>query len=457
MSTGARRGLIGLALVAALLLILGPVALAGHVERAYRGLLAGLLQALPNGSLVSEHYERGWFRSGASAELLFQPGPEGEPTGAPVRVRLDSRIEQGPGPWFSPRFPPVLARVLTRVELDGLPLAMPASLLTTDIQANGGGVARLEVPAAEGPVQGAGYRVRNGAIEGRASFAANLESLSAEAELPSIELIASTGAPIARLSDGVLSVELERGPGPLYAGSGRLTVASAVLGGAGSDAGAGPDRVTELEGLSVELAQMPAEGLLGIRFDLGADRVQGGGASYRAARLAVNAERLDVEVLTELAEGVGALSSGAVPQAMSGLVGAALMARLLPRLAAAGPSVAIDPLQLETPDGPVSGRLTLGLSGDAGGGIGALALIGALNGNGEIAVPEPVALEMARRWLGGGQTGVPDDRARDTLQGWVREGWVTARDGRISSTFRLAGGSVSVNGKDLPLLRQVFR
>ncbi len=453
MSAGVRRGLVALALVAVLLLILGPFALAGHVERAYRGLLAGLIQALPNGSLVSEHYERGWFRSGSSAELLFQPGPDGAPTGAPMRIRLDSRIEQGPGPWFSPRFPPVLARVLTRVELDGLPVAVPTSLLTTDIQADGGGVARLEVPAAEGRVEGGGYRLRNGAIEGRAEFAANLERLSIEAELPSIELIASAGAPIARLTDGALRTELEQGPGPLYAGRGRLTVASAVLGGARSEVGT----ATELEGLSVELAHTPAEGLLGVRVDLGADRVQGGGASFRAARLAVNAERLDVDVLTELAEGVEALSTGAVPQAMRGLMGAALMARLLPRLAAAGPRVAIDPLQLETPDGPVSGHLTLGLADGPGAGIGPLALIGALKGDGEIAVPEPVALEMARRWLGRGQAGVPDDRAREALQGWVREGWVTVRNDRVSSTFRLADGSVSVNGKDLPLLRQVLR
>jgi hypothetical protein len=66
-------------------------------------------------------------------------------------------------------------------------------------------------------------------------------------------------------------------------------------------------------------------------------------------------------------------------------------------------------------------------------------------------LPQAIALE----WLARADTAVPPAPA-ERLQTWIDGGWVSARDGRVTSTVRLADGQLSVNGKPVPLLRSVF-
>ena len=68
----------------------------------------------------------------------------------------------------------------------------------------------------------------------------------------------------------------------------------------------------------------------------------------------------------------------------------------------------------------------------------------AVAGEGEIDLPESIALD----WLAQSGQGTPA-AARQRLNGWLDAGWVSARDGRLTSTVRLTDGVFSINGKTM--------
>jgi uncharacterized protein YdgA (DUF945 family) len=210
-----------------------------------------------------------------------------------------------------------------------------------------------------------------------------------------------------------------------------------------------------VDDLSLTVSQQGAGERSDFRIDLSAAGLALRGHPYRAISLGLRADGLDTVALSDLAAGLKAMTSGAVSEAMRGMVGAALLAQVLPRLAAAGPRLALDALQIETPEGPVEASLSLGLAspppGDGVAGAGtddpAGMLLGRLQGEGAIALPRQTVLD----WL----AETPRPREQDPAERmgrWLAGGWVSERDGRIASDFRVADGLLTVNGNPVPLL-----
>lgn len=451
---GLRLTSAALASAVGVILLVGPLALGGRAQQAYQNLLGDTLKALPASWVVLEHYDRGWFGSRAQAELSVQPSPGGR-LAKPFHIRLDSLVSHGPLHWFR-AFPPALARVETRAELVDLPVDLPPLLVSTDIGVGGRALARLRVPAGDRAGRNGAYRLQNEELIGTIQFEPGGSRIVTDIRLPGLALMAPSGS-VGELQGLALAADLQRRSGGLYGGTGRIAVGSAQLGPPGAE--------TRLEGLTLNLNQTPRDERLDLSLELGTETLGVGGGAYRDLRLGLAAERLDGETLSELTEGLKALSSGAVSPTMRGLIGAALMARLLPRLAAAGPRISIDPLRVETPEGPASARLSLGLEGSESAGnpkdtpfSDPRAWITALSGDGEMELPESLALEWLGR-AGSASTAAPgpagDDAAntaRARLKPWVEGGWVSASDGRVASAFRLADGLLTVNGKTFPLL-----
>jgi len=389
----------------------------------------------------------------------LKPGP-GSGLDNPLHIRLDSRVSQGPLQWFT-AFPPVLARVETRAELLDLPVDLPPLLAVTDIEGDGGALARLRVPAGDRPGRNGVYRLHNEALTGTVQFQPGDSRIVADMRLPRLALLAPS-RPGAELEELTLAADIRVWSGGLYAGTGHVSVGSAQVGPLGTQ--------TRLDGFRLSINQTPREQHLDLRLDLGADTLSLGDRSYRDLQISLAAEGLDSETLSELNEGLRALSSGAVPPAMRGLIGAALMARLLPRLAVGAPRVTIDPLRVQTPEGLASARLSLNLG--SSGSIGnpkdsrfadLPTWIGMLNGGGEMELPESLALN----WLGrveatskapsGAAATDQANAARAGLKTWVDGGWVSVQDGRVASAFRFADGLLTVNGKTFPLIRPQSR
>ena len=463
MTAAAARGprITPLALLAAglaLLLVGLPWGLGGSAQRAYQGLTGELLSTLPPGSVVAEHYDRGWFRSHATTELALATGASA--SAGPVRIRLDSQVDQGPVHWLNSGLPPVLARVQSRIELVDAPIGLPPLRIVTDLGLDGNSLSSLHLPAVDRPGVNAAYRLRTGELTGTLRFEPRTGALDLDLVLPMAELAAPRG-PVARLEDLRLTSELGAGLG---AGLGTaLDGGDAGSGSPRSESGhSGADAPARgSDGLTREPSQRTRADRLGVRLGLAAESLSLGSQTYRQPRLGFTGEGLDWAAIADLTAAVQVLSSGAGPPPMRGLVGAALLAQLLPRLAAGQPRIRIDPVRVDSPEGPLSVRLSLEIDPGRHNPLdtraspaAASTWIGALKAEGEIELPEP----LARRWLrprGPESVPRPGDAATvppSALQAWLDGGWVSVREGRVTSAFRLAEGLLTINGKTFPLL-----
>jgi hypothetical protein len=404
--------------------------------------------------VVTERYDRGWFRSRATTELALATGTSA--SAAPLRIRLDSQVDQGPLHWLNSGLPPVLARVQSRIELVDPPVALPPLQIVTDLGLDGSSLSRLRLAAVDRPGVNAAYRLRTGELSGTLRVEPASGALDLDLDLPLAELAAPTGS-VARLEELSLRSGLRAGP---------------RTGLAGVDSGSGSPRSESgqpgaeeaargINGLTPEPFQRAHADRLGVRLGLAAESLSLGSQTYRQPRLGFTGEGLDGAAIADLMAAVQVLSSGAAPQALRGLVGAALLAELLPRLAAGQPRILIDPVRVESPEGPLSARLSLEIDPGShnpqvtGASPAATsAWIGALRAEGEIELPEP----LARRWLmppgldASPRPGEATTLPPSALQAWLEGGWVSLREGRVTSALRLADGLLTINGKTFPLL-----
>ena len=444
-----------------------PLVLGTQAQRAYQELLGAAVDALPGATVVFSRYDRGWFSSTANTEWAL------EASGA-QRLRLDSRIEQGPFIWFNLKGFPVLARVQTRAEWLGTAVQLPPLLVTTNISTDGSAVGRLLVPATDQPRRNDSPWLRNTDLTGTLHFSPAAPTVLIEIDLPAVALVTPTG-PLAQLTDSRLRSELRGWTGGLYTGTTRLTIGAARFGGTGAEPANASSTATEprrqrlptgspdtppaapvgasLHGLVIDLTQTPSDRTLDIQLQAQVDDLQLRGQDYRAAQVGISARSLDGESLIDLIEAIQALSSSTRTPALRGLVGLTLVTRLLPRFLAAGPRFDLDPVRLDTPDGPVTLHLRVAApaagDGSANRGSNAVTWLTAITGEGAVTLPESVA----RDWLGpADQEHRGDPPAEQRLDRWLDEGWVSARDGQVSSTVHLVDGVLTVNGRILPLL-----
>jgi hypothetical protein len=460
-----RRFLGGTVLTVAILLGLvlaaGPLVLGYLAKAGYEDLLAGLIEDLPHREILENSYNRGWFVSGAVFEVLIHPDSAVQAPLHPIRIRLDSRIEQGPWIWLTTRLPPILGRVHTRLELQGFPIALPVLPMSTDLYADGSGRVQLRVPPGETLATTQVMGLRHGPLDGDLVVSSGQTAVEVRLTLPEGVVTSPTG-PLARLSD--LRFEVDRPDDS--SGTGRLQVALLEVDGAVGAAGTTPPSL-RIEDLSATLSQTLREGLLDLRLGLAAKQFATASMTYGRSELGLSGERLDAEALADLSEGIRLLATDQVGQEMRGLFTAGLIASLAPRFVASATRIGIEPIRIETPDGLALGRLDLRLDpgSDSPSRLtsGVVDWLVLLRADGDLELPEVVALDWIARWL---EPGFEDEsrptseptaehaarqEAQILLEGWIRDGWVTRRDTRVSSALRLGDGLLTINGKTVPL------
>lgn len=458
-----RSALLALGFLLLLVLTGLPLAIGVGAQRAYQALLRSTYQALPVGWVLVEQYERGWFSSHATAELTRQPATGPAPAAQPTRIRLDSRIDQSPWSWFSAGLFPAAAHVTTRADWVDGPIPLPPLFIDTTVGADGSGRAHLLVPASNQSTGQSrppdGDRLLNQTITGTLYFRPSPPRAALDLRIPSVGLDTAAG-PRARLTGTRIKAELTDWSGGIATGHISLATASARFNPAPQTSPTGQEALVEQ--LTLTLEQAPSEPAparrLNLKLNAAADLLRLDGIAYRSPVVGLSAQSLDAQTVTDIAGALRTLSSEAATPAMRGLVGATLLAQLLPRLMASSPSVELNPFTLSTPDGPVAGHLALAVKGHDGPTNGAAAVLGALlgggpanwlnalTGDGDLALPRPIALAWLARADATGTTSPADQ-----LQALSDGGWITAQDGRIASTLRLASGKLRINGKKIRL------
>lgn len=434
------------AAVAGLFWVLG-----GQAERLYRDALGGLsAQGL---SLVDSRYERGWFSSSATADLVLTTPPGGSPPAEGPRLHVASRIDHGPWSLAAPRLLPAAAVVDSRVELPVPGLDLPPLLLATVIELDGSGVTRLRLP----PERGTGLEVAEG--RGEVRFARG--RASGWFELPALDLTADVGVRIALRGLRTESAGT-RWIGGLFAGNGSLTLTELRVQAPGGELIA--------SGIAITAENVPDAGLMKARAEYRAEGLEVNGAQYAPSLLSISVSRLPGDELASLQQALWEASAEPVTGPMASVALGAVLASHLPRLLAADPGLALDRLEVTTPWGRVEGHLTLstrGLTREV------LERPGAwtahIVGDAEIGLPRTLLIDMLENWRRqealaelrkreGERAALPveteaeiADAAQDQLVGLIRDGWVVEREGRAMTAVKLADALLTVNGKGIAL------
>jgi hypothetical protein len=443
--------LAAVAVVLALVLVL-PWLLGGQARGGYESILAELpARGL---RLTDARYERGWLSSNAVADLVAETAP-----GAPgaVRLRVASRLSHGPWSPDAPRIAPAAAIVETRIELRLPGLEPPPLLLTTVMGLDGSGETRARLPAVDRPA-GAGLAgIRSAEGRGELRFAPGLASFEGHMQIPALEI------------DGESGPEL-RLQGLRAEGAGRRWLEGLFVGHAGLGIDAlevtGVPGAIRARGLAAETLGEPREGkLLDLRGELRLDAVEVEGTGYGPLLLGLGLTGMPAETVAALQHAGRTGDSG--PAAVQA---AAVLADQLPALLEADPRLALERLELQTPEGAVETRLWVGtrrLTREA------LTLPGAwlahLEGAATLAVPRSLLLDLLAGWersrtlaelrrLEPDLAEVPPEREPEIaaaaalrLAGLVRDGWAAEEGGRVQTSARLADGLLTVNGKTLPI------
>ena len=444
--------LAALVVVLALALVI-PWFLGGQARASYEAILAGL--SGQGVRVVETEYERGWFASLAQAELVGEP-PAGASEG--VRLRISSRVNHGPWSPDAPRLMPAAAIVESRVEARFPGIEPPPLLLTTVIDLDGSEKTRVRLPAIERPAGAGEAEVRSEERNGEVRFAPGFASFEGRFELPSLEIDGETGGRVQMR--GLRSESAgSRGVGGLFVGHGLVTVDSLALPGVRGG--------TEARGLSVASRSEPREGgLIDVGTELRLADLQVEGNGYGPVLLALSLTRVPASALAALQQAarIGA-SDPAAGQAV-----AAAMAAQLPSVLEHDPRLALDRLEVKTPEGIVEAQVWVGPRGLT---PEVLALPGAwlahVEGAAQLALPKPLLLDLLAavqrtRALAELRRSDPDitelpaemaprlaAAARDQLAALVRDGWVGEQAGRVATTAKLGDGLLTINGKTLPI------
>jgi uncharacterized protein YdgA (DUF945 family) len=440
----------------ALVVVVGPYWLGGRAELAYRTTFAEIRGRPQVMQVLREDYRRGWFSSKASLELV----PSAADQGTDLRLRIDSDVAHGPRSLEGLNWPPALAEIRSRLALEHPDFHLEGVEIDTRLAWDGGGASQLRLPAMDLQAAGEAPGLRSAAATGMVRFEPG-GSTTGHLDLPSLELVGADGAALLVLRD----LQAEHSTTPwlpgILVGTGKVTVSEAY--------GSGATEPLVAEDLAFDFEAQPEDGLLGVRFSYGVGVLSVGDADYGPSRVEFRASRLDGAALSALQQDLGDLNAQALPEAMAGVAAVAVLMKHLPALVAADPQLALNRLEVVTPQGPIQGRLAIGTQGLTGTDLMVGAWLERLVADGELNLPRSIAVTLLaqgqRETLletlaadGRAEADLTQDEeqalesvAATQLELLVQGGWVKDEGGRLTSVLKLADGVLTINGKPLPL------
>lgn len=429
-----------------------------EAERLYREALSELLSR--GYRIEQDEYRRGWL--GARTLTVVAPPPLADPAAlARPRLQLVSRITHGARGRALLHWPPLLAAASGRATVIGSARALPPLLVDARIDLERRVAAELRLPDVS--YTGASGRLRLSG--GRAGLRSDPGAASWHGwgELPTLEAIGTDGRTLTLHGLG-WRIDASRPGLGLVFGRGELSVAAIALGGAGgtpsfSAAGLGLTLEADPRGERVDLTAAAA-----------LDRLRIHGADYAPLRLRLALTGVDAASLLAIRDAVGELNARSLPESLRGLAFGAILARYLPDVLAGEPRLSLDPVELMTPDGPLSASLSLRLADmDAAGLREPLAWLTHLAGEARVALPQPLLLgwmtEQQRRRVreelmhrGEGAEPLPTrleleiaGAAQAALARLIHERWLIPGEGRLRAAAELGDGRLAVNGKAVPI------
>lgn len=407
-----------------------------------------LLRDLPNRGVevVAHDYERGWFGSRSTTELIL-PANQG-PLALPAAEALILHNEVTHTPWSlsRPNLLPAAGFVDTLIEFVNAEASIPPLEATTRIELDGSGVTRLDMPAHNWGTGREGA-VQTGQGRGEIRFGPRLESVDTRLGVPTVVIEGAGNRGVLGLG-GVRAENTTR----LRADGEFETTGTFSL---DRMAVRAPDMELSGSGIRLRVLSEPQGELLAMSIQIEIDSLEANGEAYAPSEVVIAAERLPVAEIQALGAATQGMGAAEDEWAQIGM-GLTLMSHV-PRILAPAPRVRIDRLDLTTPAGPVSGRLSLGLdpaSQPAGNVRWPPPGLERLSGEAQLALPSSLLLQLLAYWETVQPTsayGTAAERARVRVAEWVDGGWLIDDGERVRASAHLAGLRLSVNDRTVTL------
>jgi uncharacterized protein YdgA (DUF945 family) len=451
-----KKGLAAAAVLSAGAMVALPWVLGAQSRQVYDTALARLQEQ--GVRVLDSRYSRGWLGSDASV-LLELPHGAGQVQGTgSIPLRMESRIAHGPWSLGSPRLMPSAALIQSRLELEIPGLDFPPLLSSTRVELDGSGVTRVRLPAVTSKETGARLQIPEG--EGELSFAPGFAAMEGRLVLPSLTMSGSRGE---RIELRGLRVEASgsRWIQGLHTGEGTLSLDQVKL--------QAPETSLRAAGIEARGKSIPDGDLLAVELQYGFRDLDLNGAAYGPSAVSFALRRLPGDALASLQRALRELAPTAVDESLYAVATATTFARHLPLLLSADPELALDPVEITTPEGAVTGRISLASRGATrqdlqrrGGWLEHLV------GEGELNLPRPLLLRLLAGWerretldllQRQGEPVAPDDaleariaaQAGERLALLVRQGWLEESGEDLRAVARLADTLLTVNGKTIPV------
>lgn len=449
----------GLFTAAALLAVVAlalPWVLGTQAQRVYETALARMQEQ--GMRVIDNRYRRGWLSSEASVRIGLPPGAVRPVSASATPLEIKSRIVHGPWGLGSTRLPPAAALIESRVELPVPWLESPPLLLRTSVELDGSGTTEMRTPAVWHASESADLQTGEG--RGELKFAARFASVEAHFELPTLSLSIPGGIRL-DLRDLRARAEGSRWIGALYTGEGTVNLERAEL--------RAPDASLLAHGLVATGMTTSDDGLVNMELAHRVDDLSVNGAAYGPSRVSFALRRLPGDALASFQQAMQELSAGALDRSLTVVAMAAILVEHLPYLLAEDPRLALNELEISTPEGRIRGRLSLGTQGltrqtlERPG-----AWLEHLAGECDLSVPRPLLLRLLQGWQRSRLLETEWSRqqtpvlpamldaeiataARDRLDVLVRQGWLVEEVGGLRTTAMLADALLTVNGKTIPV------
>lgn len=452
-----RKALAATAALVAVTALALPWVFGAQARNAYKMALTRLQDQ--GARVIDSSYRRGWFSSEASLsiDLAYPAGPV--PGTAVVPIRIESRISHGPWSLDSPRLLPSAALVESRAQLVLPDNALPALPLTTRVELDGSGLMEIRLP--EVHTKTAGTELQTAQGRGELRFSDGSVDVAVFFVVPSLALSSSAGVRLelrglhfegagARWMEG-----LATGEATLRLERAELRAQNHHLLGAG---------------LSVTGKVVPDGELLGMELAYSAEDLSLNGAPYGPSQISLVLRRLPGGALVSLQRALRELSGSSVDQSLMAVATAAILVEHLPPLLAADPELALDPVEITTPEGALRGHLSIASQGLTGKTLEQRgAWIEHLVGEGDLSLSRPLALRLLasrerdqvrkkplhRRREAPTQLDPFEpkitEKARERLDLLVRQKWLAESNGVLTAKVRLSDALLTVNGKTFPL------
>jgi uncharacterized protein YdgA (DUF945 family) len=457
-----------LLVILAICVLMAPGIIGFQAETRYQELLS---QMETGGfEVVKKDYQRGWFDSAAETEFRV---PLAQAAGAPeqgvpeeIKFTLRSDIIHGP---LSPDGGFGIAHIKTHVIADGenpFP-QQKEGLLKTNIDLSGNGVATLDVPSVETVREEGGPSIRFEGLSGDIKFDARFSDIQLDLAMPRFAITGDSGQ-LFEVETVALTSKSKEGIAGLMLGQAEFTIGHIGV--------TNPNDAAAVDIDSFKVTAESREDGNNILFSIvyALQSVTVNEQRYGPAEIQISAENLAADVLAKMKQEIEEINRQKLPETQRGM---ALMGALLSsgaELLKNDPQLAIDKLQVETPQGTIQGEFSVQSRGLSMEEISnAAAALNKLEVEASLRMPETLFVALfenrarseivnriaLRRQLGEEvEEPTPEQldeltktMAAQQLNGLIQQ-QLLVRDGKyLASTGGLSGGLLTVNGKTIAL------